>query len=66
MSLAKILSDAQIDLIKRLIEFADDNDFFESELDEEEEREIYQELRTTAQELYDELSARASVDEGPI
>jgi hypothetical protein len=48
MSLAKILSDAEIDLIKRLIEFADDNDFFESELDEEEEREIYQELRTTA------------------
>ena len=59
MSLAKILSDAQIDLIKRLIEFADDNDFFESELDEQEEREIYQELRTTAEELYEELSATA-------
>jgi len=59
MSLAKILSDAQIDLIKRLIEFADDNDFFESELDEQEEREIYQELRTTAEEFYEELSATA-------
>ena len=59
MSLAKILSDDQIDLIKRLIEFADDNDFFESELDEQEEREIYQELRTTAEELYEELSATA-------
>ena len=59
MFLAKILSDAQIDLIKRLIEFADDNDFFESELDEQEEREIYQELRTTAEEFYEELSATA-------
>jgi hypothetical protein len=66
MSRAKILSDTQIDLIKRLIEFAEENDFFESKLDDEGEREIYQELRATAEELYEEVSSTASADEGPI
>jgi hypothetical protein len=65
MPLAKILSDAQIDLIKRLIEFAEENDFFSAEFDSEEEREVYQELRTTAQELYEELSSTPSTDQGP-
>jgi hypothetical protein len=41
MPLAKILSDAQIDLIKRLIEFAEENDFFSHEFDGEEEREFF-------------------------
>jgi len=65
MPLAKILSDAQIDLIKRLIEFAEENDFFSAEFDGEEEREVYQELRTTAQQLYEELSSTPSIDQGP-
>jgi hypothetical protein len=66
MSFAKILSDAQINLIKRLIEFAEENDFFEAEFDDEEEREVYQELRTTAEKLYEELSSTPSADPGPI
>ncbi len=64
MPLARSLSDAQIDLIKRLIEFADENEFFESEFDDEQEKEIYQELKTTAEGLYEELSS--SPDQAPI
>ena len=65
MPFTKILSDAQVDLIKRLIEFAEENDFFNAEFDDEEEREVYQELRTTAEELYEELSFTPSTDQGP-
>ena len=65
MPFAKILSDTQIDLIKRLIEFAEENDFFNDEIDGEEEREVYLDLRTTAQDLYEELTSTPSADQGP-
>jgi hypothetical protein len=63
MPFTKILSDTQIDLIKRLIEFAEENDFFSAEFDGEEEREVYLDLRTTAQELYEELTSAPSADQ---
>ena len=64
MPIAKTLSDAQVDLIKRLIEFAEENDFFESEFDDEHQRRTYGELWTVADELYEELSSAEKVSQG--
>lgn len=41
MTAAIVLSADHVDLIMRLIEFAENNDFFESEFDDEEERRRY-------------------------
>ncbi|MEW5976424.1 MAG: hypothetical protein AB1898_11540 [Acidobacteriota bacterium] len=51
MTAAIVLSADQSDLIKRLIEFAENNDFFESEFDDEEERSYFAYSRIIANEL---------------
>ena len=56
MTAAIVLSADQSDLIKRLIEFAENNDFFESEFDDEEERSYFAYSRIIANELERKLS----------
>ena len=56
MTAASVLSADQSDLIKRLIEFAENNDFFESEFDDEEERSYFAYSRIIANELERKLS----------
>ncbi|MCI0422539.1 MAG: hypothetical protein L0387_05520 [Acidobacteria bacterium] len=51
MTAAIVLSADQSDLIRRLIEFAENNDFFESEFDDEEERSYFAYSRVIANEL---------------
>jgi len=50
-----VLSVDQVDLIKRLIEFARNNDFFESECDEEEDRRFFADSRMIADDLEKKL-----------
>ena len=64
MPIAKTFSDAQVDLIKRLIEFAEENDFFESEFDDEDQKKTYGELWTVADELYAGLSSAEEMSQG--
>lgn len=56
MNTVIVLSADQADLIKRLIEFARNNDFFESEFDDEEERRYFANSRIIATELEGKLS----------
>ena len=56
MTAAIVLSADQSDLILRLIEFAENNDFFESEFDDEEERSYFAYSRIIANELERKLS----------
>ncbi|MCI0627523.1 MAG: hypothetical protein L0387_38730 [Acidobacteria bacterium] len=56
MNTVIVLSADQSDLIKRLIEFAENNDFFESEFDDEEERSYFAYSRIIANELERKLS----------
>ena len=56
MTAAIVLSADQSDLIKRLIEFAENNDFFESEFDDEEERSYFAHSRIIANDLERKLS----------
>ena len=64
MPIVKTFSDAQVDLIKRLIEFAEENDFFESEFDDEDQKKTYGELWTVADELYAGLSSAEEMSQG--
>ena len=56
MTAAIVLSADQSDLILRLIECAENNDFFESEFDDEEERSYFAYSRIVANELERKLS----------
>ena len=56
MNTVLVLSADQSDLILRLIEFAENNDFFESEFDDEEERSYFAYSRIIANELERKLS----------
>lgn len=56
MNTVIVLSADQADLIKRLIEFAENNDFFESEFDEEDDRRFFAESRMIAADLKRTLS----------
>jgi hypothetical protein len=63
MNTVIVLSADQADLIKRLIEFARNNDFFESEFDDEEERRYFANSRIIATELEGELSLNEETNE---
>jgi len=56
MNTVIVLSVDQVDLIKRLIEFARNNDFFESECDEAEDRSFFSSSRIIADDLERKLS----------
>lgn len=56
MPMLNTLSDTQVDLIKRLIEFAEENHFFEFEFEGEGQEKRYRELWTVADRLYQDLS----------
>lgn len=56
MNTVIVLSADQADLIKRLIEFAGNNDFFESEFDEENDRRFFAYSRIIADDLERKLS----------
>jgi len=63
MTAAIVLSADQVDLIMRLIEFAENNDFFESEFDDEEERRYFANSRIIATELEGKLSLNEETNE---
>ena len=56
MNTVVVLSADQADLIKRLIEFAENNDFFESEFHEECDRRFFTDSRMIADDLERKLS----------
>jgi len=66
MDLFTLLSEQQVDLMRRLIEFAENNDFFESEFDGGEDRQEYAELRRVAQALDRQLSESGSTTEDSV
>lgn len=62
MTAAIVLSADHVDLIMRLIKFAENNDFFESEFDDEEERRYFANSRIIATELEGKLSLNEETD----